>query len=359
MKQKLLPYYCSTLLSPLQLSKLLAVSNQLESVASGAEFDYAFYEEFIARYHVVLTRRAIKWSKLLQQSAAVEKNMKVKRYIRKGIPNEHRSHVWMVVSGAQAQMDMNTGYFRRMFTEGEKNPKLLDLVITDLNRTFPDNVLFQKNANPSLQKDLYNVLVAYGQHNKTVGYCQPLIFIYPYPELLFGTEGTYFFLCLLLVWAPFLSIFLTDYYSPAMTGLKTDQEVLGDLVKKKIPSVAQLIETHGVMWTLLVSRWFICLFIDILPVETVLRIWDCLFFEGSKVIFRVALTLIKQSQASIMEARNFPDICDKFKEITKGEFVTDCHYFMQKIFAEPGSLSKTTIDKLREKQRLKLISEEK
>ncbi|KAE8625740.1 hypothetical protein XENTR_v10006376 [Xenopus tropicalis] len=289
-----------------------------------AEFDYAFYEEFIARYHVVLTRRAIKWSKLLQQSAAVEKNMKVKRYIRKGIPNEHRSHVWMVVSGAQAQMDMNTGYFRRMFTEGEKNPKLLDLVITDLNRTFPDNVLFQKNANPSLQKDLYNVLVAYGQHNKTVGYCQGMNFIAGYLILVTKDEEKAFWLMDALI-----GQILPDYYSPAMTGLKTDQEVLGDLVKKKIPSVAQLIETHGVMWTLLVSRWFICLFIDILPVETVLRIWDCLFFEGSKVIFRVALTLIKQSQASIMEARNFPDICDKFKEITKGEFVTDCHYFMQ------------------------------
>ncbi|KAE8625742.1 hypothetical protein XENTR_v10006376 [Xenopus tropicalis] len=260
----------------------------------------------------------------------------------------------MVVSGAQAQMDMNTGYFRRMFTEGEKNPKLLDLVITDLNRTFPDNVLFQKNANPSLQKDLYNVLVAYGQHNKTVGYCQGMNFIAGYLILVTKDEEKAFWLMDALI-----GQILPDYYSPAMTGLKTDQEVLGDLVKKKIPSVAQLIETHGVMWTLLVSRWFICLFIDILPVETVLRIWDCLFFEGSKVIFRVALTLIKQSQASIMEARNFPDICDKFKEITKGEFVTDCHYFMQKIFAEPGSLSKTTIDKLREKQRLKLISEEK
>ncbi|OCT92528.1 hypothetical protein XELAEV_18015584mg [Xenopus laevis] len=318
------------------------------------EFDYAVYEEFIARYRVVLTRRALKWSKLLQQSAAVEKSIKVKRYIRKGIPNEHRSHVWMVVSGAQAQMGTNTGYFRRMFIEGEKNPKLLDLVNTDLNRTFPDNVQFRKNSNPSLQKHLYNVLVAYGQHNTTVGYCQGMNFIAGYLILLTKDEEKAFWLMDALI-----GRILPDYYSPAMTGLKTDQEVLGDLVKKKLPAVSQLIEAHGVMWTLLVSRWFICLFIDILPVETVLRIWDCLFFEGSKVLFRVALTLIKQYQAFILEARNFPDICDKFKEITKGEFVTDCHYFMQKIFAEPGSLSKTTIDKLREKQRLQLASEEK
>lgn len=65
---------------------------------------------------------------------------------------------------------------------------------------------------------------------------------------------------------------LQDYYSPAMLGLKTDQEVLGELVKMKVPAVAELMERHGVMWTLVVSRWFICLFIDILPVEVISNI---------------------------------------------------------------------------------------
>lgn len=63
--------------------------------------------------------------------------------------------------------------------------------------------------------------------------------------------------------------------------------------------------------------------------QTVLRIWDCLFNEGSKIIFRVALTLIKQHQEFILEASSVPDICDKFKQITKGDFVTECHTFMQ------------------------------
>ncbi|KAJ8783261.1 hypothetical protein J1605_009344 [Eschrichtius robustus] len=120
-----------------------------------------------------------------------------------------------------------------------------------------------------------------------------------------------------------------DYYSPSMLGLKTDQEVLGELVRTKLPAVAALMDSHGLLWTLVVSRWFICLFVDVLPVETVLRIWDCLFNEGSKIIFRVALTLIKQHQALILEATSVPDICEKFKEITRGSFVTECHTFMQ------------------------------
>ncbi|XP_033290891.1 growth hormone-regulated TBC protein 1 isoform X6 [Orcinus orca] len=122
---------------------------------------------------------------------------------------------------------------------------------------------------------------------------------------------------------------LPDYYSPSMLGLKTDQEVLGELVRTKLPAVAALMDSHGLLWTLVVSRWFICLFVDVLPVETVLRIWDCLFNEGSKIIFRVALTLIKEHQALILEATSVPDICEKFKDITRGSFVTECHTFMR------------------------------
>lgn len=316
-------------------------------------FDYALYEDFYSRYLTVLTRRAMKWSKMMQKSTAVEKSLKVKRYIRKGIPNEHRSYVWMIVSGAQAQMESNPGYYHSVLLEGQGNTKLVDTVVTDLNRTFPDNVKFRKNASPCLQQTLYNVLVAYGQHNKSVGYCQGMNFITGILILVTKDEEKAFWLLDALI-----GRILPDYYSPAMMGLKTDQEVLGDLVKMKIPAVGELIDRHGLMWTLLVSRWFICLFIDVLPIETVLRIWDCLFYEGSKVLFRVALTLIKNYQAYILEAKSFPDVCDKFKDITKGTLVTECHLFMQKIFTEPGSLSKNTIFKLREQRRAQLLTQE-
>ncbi|XP_064359854.1 growth hormone-regulated TBC protein 1 isoform X3 [Dromaius novaehollandiae] len=262
------------------------------------DFDYASYEAFFSRYLAVLTRRAIKWSKLLKGTNGIQKSLK------------------------------------------------------DMNRTFPDNVKFRKTADPCLQHTLYNVLVAYGHHNKAVGYCQGMNFIAGYLILITKKEEESFWLLDALI-----GRILPDYYSPAMMGLKTDQEVLGELVKMKVPAVADLMERHGVMWTLVVSRWFICLFIDILPIETVLRIWDCLFYEGSKIIFRVALTLIKQHQAFILEATNFPDICDKFKELTKGTFVTECHSFMQKIFTEPGSLSMATINKLRETCHEKLLSQ--
>ncbi|KAI1899680.1 hypothetical protein AGOR_G00064270 [Albula goreensis] len=316
------------------------------------DFDYESYEELMSEYLVVLTRRSIKWSKLLQGGSKLEKSLKVKRYVRKGVPNEHRTLIWMVASGAQEQLEKNPGYYHKLL-ESEHDAKLVDTIRTDLHRTFPDNIQFRKTSDPCLQKTLFNVLVAYGHHNKAVGYCQGMNFISGYLIIITKDEEKSFWLLDAL-----LGRILPDYYTPAMLGLKTDQEVLGELVRAKVPAVWQIMTEHNVMWTLVVSRWFICLFIDILPVETVLRIWDCLFYEGSKIIFRVALTLIKHNQAQILQARSFPDICDRFKDVTKGGFVDDCHTFMQKIFAEPGSLSMATINKLRETCRARIMAQE-
>ncbi len=82
---------------------------------------------------------------------------------------------------------------------------------------------------------------------------------------------------------------IVDYYSPAMMGLKTDQEVLGELVKAKAPAVGQLMAQYPGIWTLVVSRWFICLYIDILPIE-VRKGWG--LTEETNEHFRMMLKLV-------------------------------------------------------------------
>ncbi|XP_037343710.2 growth hormone-regulated TBC protein 1-A-like [Pungitius pungitius] len=314
--------------------------------------DFDSYKEMMDEYVAILDRRSIRWSKLLQEKPHVEKNLTVKRYVRKGVPNEHRARIWMAASGAQERLESKPGHYQSLLAM-EHDAKLKETIHTDMHRTFPDNVLFQSRAEPSLQRALYNVLLAYGHHNTEVGYCQGMNFIAGYLMIITKDEEKSFWLMDAL-----LGRMLPDFYSSAMMGLKTDQEVLGELVKAKAPAVGQLMAQYPGIWTLVASRWFICLYIDILPIETVLRIWDCLFYEGSKVLFRTALTLIIHHQPEILRARSLSDVCECFKQITCGAFTLDCHTFMQKIFTEPGSLSMATIDKLREKCRHRILEEE-
>jgi len=59
--------------------------------------------------------------------------------------------------------------------------------------------------------------------------------------------------------------------------------VLKDLVKDKLPNVHQKLETHQVDLSLFTFNWFLTIFVDNIPTEMFLRIWDTFLYEGSKV----------------------------------------------------------------------------
>ena len=49
-------------------------------------------------------------------------------------------------------------------------------------------------------------------------------------------------------------------------------------------------ECHGVDPALFSLNWFLCLFVEYLPVNTYLHIWDAFLFEGSKVDNKILLS---------------------------------------------------------------------
>lgn len=48
----------------------------------------------------------------------------------------------------------------------------VDAIRVDIPRTFPENIFFD-----DIKAQLFNVLIAYANHNKEVGYCQGLNYI--------------------------------------------------------------------------------------------------------------------------------------------------------------------------------------
>ena len=62
------------------------------------------------------------------------------------------------------------------------------------------------------------------------------------------------------------------------------QEVLKELLAEKLPKLSQHFTKHGVDPALFTLNWFLCVFVDTVPVKTYLHIWDAFLFEGSKVI---------------------------------------------------------------------------
>lgn len=307
------------------------------------DFDYSLHEEFMSQYLRVLVRRGQKWEKILRKGyGKMDSGAKMKRYIRKGIPANHRAGVWMEVSGAAKLRREEPDLYQAMLTIPSTNQVALDQITTDLPRTFPNNIYFDTRDPASYQKPLYNVLLAFSNTNPTIGYCQGLNYIAGLILLVTKDEDSTFWLLKVLA-----EQILPDYYTPSMPGLLTDIKVLSELIKQEVPSVARHVEKLQLPWALVCSKWFICLFSEVLPTETVLRVWDCLFSEGSKILLRVAIAFVKMSQERLLAAGEFAQLVQEFKSIQTCKLTTNCHTFMESVFKEIGSFPQAKIVKLR------------
>ncbi|EUB58081.1 Growth hormone-regulated TBC protein [Echinococcus granulosus] len=129
---------------------------------------------------------------------------------------------------------------------------------------------------------------------------------------------------------------------------QTDENSTGKLgVAKKAPSIYKTLKNAHVDCVVLATKWFICLFADVLPIETVLRIFDSLFYEGNKILFRACIALAKLHTREILYCQQFPDVVLTFRDITQDKQTLYCHEFLKAMFTLPGSLSRSLIRKLR------------
>jgi Rab-GTPase-TBC domain len=82
-------------------------------------------------------------------------------------------------------------------------------------------------------------------------------------------------------------------------GRSLDQGVLEALVSKRCPKLIGALHLKEASLSDLTGSWFPTLFTTALPAETAVRVWDCLFTEGSKILYRIALALLKVTSVEV------------------------------------------------------------
>ncbi|GAB1602445.1 growth hormone-regulated TBC protein 1-A-like [Argonauta hians] len=305
-------------------------------------FDYGLNNEFLSTYKPILIRRATRWSESVSKSK-IPHSRKMKRFCRKGIPKEYRSAAWMSLSKADQRMRDNPNLYQQLQSQ-TLDAKVEESIRLDLHRTFPENIYFGETTgmDNSLQVPLYNVLKALALNNQKIAYCQGMNFVAGLLLIIVENEEKVFWLMNTLI-----NEILPDFYNADMKALKAEQELLGQIIRWKLPEVHRHLVSLGVPWMLIGTKWFICLYADVVPVETVLRIWDSLFYEGSKVLLRVAFTLISINTDQILACNDFPAAVHIIQSSVKSSFVKHCHSFMELIFKETGSFPQSEITKMR------------
>jgi len=121
------------------------------------------------------------------------------------------------------------------------------------------------------------------------------------------------------------------------------------LCRSEIPEVAQHMEKYEISFDMILSKWFICLFCDILPIETVFRIWDILMLGNSAVIIRAAYMSILWHKSTILKTKDIADLFMIMKAFPYDKEFFDCHKFSSEMcLLEETSMSNKLINDTRE-----------
>ena len=144
---------------------------------------------------------------------------------------------------------------------------------------------------------------------------------------------------------------LQGYYNDALVQVRVEQQVLSHLLHDHFPRIhAHLAASSMPELSIVTIKWFITLYIDVLPLQTTLRVWDAFFNEGAKVLFRVALALFAQHQEAILAITDAAELFDFIRKMPAT--VRNADALLHSAFAV--SLSSKTIEKYRALARTEL-----
>ncbi|GBG63586.1 hypothetical protein CBR_g38652 [Chara braunii] len=277
-------------------------------------------------------------------------NSMVKKMVRKGVPARLRPEVWKTCSGAmRKKASMPPDYYQSLLREMEgRETAATRQIDNDLRRTFPGHPWLDTEA---ALRSLRRILVAYSWRETSVGYCQGMNYVAAYLLVVLRSEEDAFWVLTVLL----EELLLTDCYSENLLGCHVEQRVLKDLLWKKLPKLSTHLKLIGFDVGLVTTEWFLCLFAKSFPTEMAMRLWDVLFNEGAKVLFRVALAIFKLNEPQIMKLMNVGDVVSLLQEFTSRAFDADA--LLKVAFDQIGSLPMSSIRRKRRYQQPAVITE--
>ncbi|KAH9904026.1 TBC domain-containing protein [Xylariomycetidae sp. FL2044] len=362
------------------------------------------YDQWNSGYSEYMLRRQKKWHAFLKESGLMTDNpnrfpprsAKTKRFVRKGIPPDWRGAAWFYYAGGPAILAKHSGLYDDLLQRTAKDVDI-EAIERDLHRTFPDNVRFRASSAPSPElvtskrnsqqtvkveegavpkadetpmiSSLRRVLHAFSIYNPRIGYCQSLNFLAGLLLLFVESEEQAFWLLNIIT-----RVYLPGTHELSLEGANVDLGVLMSSLRESMPAIwakigGELDGTDGVRpksrrnkakaevtrlppITLCMTAWFMSCFIGTLPIETTLRVWDCFFYEGSKTLFRIALTIFKLGETEIKGVGDPMEIFQVVQTIPRR--LIDANAMMEACFKRRngfGHLSQETIENRRQQRR--------
>ncbi|CAN1237710.1 TBC1 domain family member 8B [Linum grandiflorum] len=251
--------------------------------------------------------------------------------VRGGVPMALRGELWQAFVGVKARR--TDKYYQELLAsetkpenhadeQSENDTKSLPRdpastekwkgqIEKDLPRTFPGHPALDNDGRNALRR----LLTAYARHNPSVGYCQAMNFFAALLLLLMPEENAFWTLM------GILDDYFDGYYSEEMIESQVDQLVFEELVRERFPKLVNHLDYLGVQVAWVTGPWFLSIFMNMLPWESVLRVWDVLLFEGNRVmLLRTALALMELYGPALVTTKDAGDAVTLLQSLASSTF---------------------------------------
>ncbi|CEP11243.1 hypothetical protein [Parasitella parasitica] len=254
------------------------------------------------------------------------------KMIRAGIPNCLRGEIYEMCSGSMYLRFANHSVYEQILEthKDDESPALYDIE-KDLHRSLPEYPAYQS---PDGINRLRRVLTAYSWKNPEIGYCQAMNIV-----------------------ASSLLIYMTEEQTFWTLNSLVDQLCPGYYRKEIQLSVACL-------------PWFLTLFINSMPLPFAFRILDCFFMEGPKVLFQIALSILKRNEKELVKVKDDSELLivvkgffaslnlpldDATREQDEASKLEIFNSLMKSAYSDFPKVTSYKINQLRKQNELKII----
>ncbi|KAJ6900532.1 TBC1 domain family member 8B-like isoform X1 [Populus alba x Populus x berolinensis] len=286
--------------------------------------------------------------------------------VRGGVPMALRGELWQAFVGARARRVEN--YYQDLLASETKSGNHADQqsdsttkgsttdtvcvqekwksqIEKDLPRTFPGHPALDNDGRNALRR----LLTAYARHNPSVGYCQAMNFFAALLLLLMPEENAFWTLM------GVIDDYFDGYYSEEMIESQVDQLVFEELVRERFPKLVNHLDYLGVQVAWVTGPWFLSIFMNMLPWESVLRVWDVLLYEGNRVmLFRTALALMELYGPALVTTKDAGDAVTLLQSLAGSTFDSSQLVFTACMGYQ--NVNETRLQELRNKHRQAVIT---
>ena len=241
--------------------------------------------------------RSVKWSKMLSKWHKYRTSDTLHRRVNKGIPNSVRGEVWKHV--LDIENIKRPGVYEGMKDLGRRLSPDVKQIDVDVLRTFRNHIMYRERYGVK-QHSLFHLLVAYSMYNPQLGYTQGMSSLGGLLLMYLNEEDAFWGMVVLIGSERYA---MHGMLIPGLPKLLAYCELHGRVRRRFLPKLDRHLISQHVAPSEYSTPWFVKCYLDAVPFQLTLRIWDNFLFHGESVLLATSLVLLRIHRKILLRMR--------------------------------------------------------